>query len=288
MILGEYGAFFGGPSFPASVFSMHDETTSGAKCTQACTFMALALLADRGARIESALEITLGANGLAPDAPDCTTHEQIVLAGLTQDQVVDAINRNNGSAVAFRRSLALDIPTNNIWFERLLAAYIHARYPVIIFVDAQAWKGRAPARKGTDSVQPAVGSKEHLHAVAAVGYLRAPNQACSMRSVIVHDPSHQPYSVVPLSHLVQSARAAAYDNHRHPCDIPAVFAAPELIKHHANELLERIAELPSGRPYVLDSYRDKDREFFVRLAAEVIWPTSPPRGQPTNSRSIAS
>ena len=58
LISGDYGPVFGGPAFPAGVYSMHDPDAGGGYCAQAAVIMALGLLVDRGAQVTGSHTLT--------------------------------------------------------------------------------------------------------------------------------------------------------------------------------------------------------------------------------------
>ena len=74
IITGHYGYLFGGCGFSSTVFSMHDGVVSGARCSQACVIMALAMLSDRNARVIGSYDISF----LGRSAP--TTEQKQPLA----------------------------------------------------------------------------------------------------------------------------------------------------------------------------------------------------------------
>lgn len=257
VILGEYGQFFGGPSYPCSVFSMHDSTTSGAYCAQACTFMALSMLADRGARIHSALDISLLKHEISELG---NQPREITIGGSTLEEVKVAFEKSDASASIFLRSTVNDKSVTERWFSRLISAYINARFPIIVFVDANIWKGERRPSGGSR------GSHELLHAVTLVGYIRSHDGSRSLRSVVVHDPSFAPFSVMPLNHLIHASQSANYGAGK-SCttqDIPAVFCTSKAVDVHAIQALSRIASTFRGKQYLVKAATE-DADFFVRL-----------------------
>jgi sugar phosphate isomerase/epimerase len=228
LITGGYGFVFGGPTFPATVFSMADPTTGGAMCAQACVIIALGLLSDRGARILGSHSITFLASPLRPHTPatrsaGCiASHTQYApntyysAGGLTPRRMYDLLARRDSQGNLVCRVSPELVGSNDRarhtdrLVTRLIEAYVDARFPVILAVDAHAWL-RRDIDSGRSPYKPAPGKEGH--AVVVVGYSRTgpgPNDL----SFLIHDPSDRPFAMKGRSFTLEAAWAFDYARHQ--------------------------------------------------------------------------
>jgi len=302
IITGNYGPLFGAHGFESTVYSMHEPIAGGARCAQACVIMALATLADRGARILGSYELTwLGKNSYTVATERDETclenrgreavqaefpYEKIfAVDGLLEDEIVQLLRHPEcGTTVD-----AIYLPpswTNYRRCKRLVEAYISARFPVIMFVDAAAWsspssedppsEAHAVVGKGWHKGQPSVG-----HAVVVVGFRRsfpAPSARkngaspgepapppvpylAEVTEFIVHDPAFQPFVQRPVKHCLMASCQYAYG------DVEAeqthlFLVADASVKRHADHCLKTIE----------DQHGDLWHEYFEVLAPDPQYP----------------
>lgn len=259
---GEYGPIFGGHSFQSTVYSMHEPDTGGAYCGQACAMMGLAALVDRGARIAGSYTLTyLAKKGpVVPTSHDeCVANKEPVppngsfkVDGLNPYEIFELFEQCETSPchVTFPNNATADRLA-----ERLLAAYLEARCPAIMFVDSRAWWDwtRADTEDTPDEEIPP-------HAVSVVGFSRPPSRRTnSLASLIVHDPGFRPYYKCTLDRCFEALKA--YDESR----MHIVFVADARIRRHAFECIKYLTRSrDSGwwRPYFEGQH---DRDYQISL-----------------------
>lgn len=209
VITGCYGPLFGGPAFTSTVYSMQDPGASGAYCAETAMLMALALLADRGARLDGSH--TLSFRGSAKQhyegggPADCVARSAATrpawfyeVGNLTPEACFKVLGHTD-YRVSPDRIVSSDpgrVPPRLA--DLVVRAYLDARFPVILGVDAHEWaKGRDP-----DPPEPGkVG-----HAVVVVGY-RVTGPAAEDVSWLVHDPSDRPFLPRKLGRCLAAAWA---------------------------------------------------------------------------------
>jgi len=226
LILGPYGKLFGGEAFPASVYCMQDPITTSAQCNQACIIMATSLLADREAVIRGSYSLTsstkqllkgnghVAAFGAAsrPCKPPAEATESFRTGPMGPRDSERALQncktsprlhsielmRSPRSKESGHRDDEAALTAFNGWRKqlgaRLVDAYISARLPVILLVDAKAWYG--------EKLRGPVDGAAHM--VCIVG-IRRSIQDGNPTSFIVHDPGERPF----IDHAVEDCWAAA-------------------------------------------------------------------------------
>ena len=250
-VTGVYGPLFGGPSFASSVFSMHDPFRSGARCAQACVIMAQALLSDRGMRVRGSYEITYlakrQANGKDVEFSRDTmglTPEEIVATLNVSDSALPEIEKDtdNRTRRAFLFNdmvnfgpdlLGYNDPNNDavrqFLIERLIEAYILARYPIISLVGWNAWNS-----------EHELADAHPLHAVIIAGfsYITQPRagQSSLLGDAIVHDPSFRPFIKCPLRHLFKAS--ADFDADKSSRRF--IFVTDDTVSIHAAEIIHSL------------------------------------------------
>lgn len=207
LITGNYGETFGAHGFESSIYSMQDPTSSDGKCVQSCTVMSLALLSDRGARVIGTIDVS--ARGLpvedkykprhSDDAKKNGVTKVRVLAGLSAASLTKLLNKDPWLGVSAELfSAKFEQEDRYLYcrlFVRLVAAYVHARCPVILFVENGYLKEGKP--------------KSNLHAVLVCGlrYGQIINDEYHLgkrrpSELIIHDPSSAPFMVRPVEELL--------------------------------------------------------------------------------------
>ncbi|MCH7989503.1 MAG: hypothetical protein IID46_10210 [Planctomycetes bacterium] len=251
IITGNYGPLFGGPGFPCTVYSMHDPDSGGAHCAQACIIMALGLLADRGARLNGSYTLTyLGmrpkAIALKPGTSESTdsvhlgnvsetdgTRYSFHVKGLTPLQISRLLNKRGVSSSLLK--LAYDTDSEKL-AQRLIEAYIYARFPVILAVDPHAWwPWKKPKTK-----------KKIGHAVTVVGIRRLPGEGDEI-ALITHDPGFKPFYERPFRECIDAC--VKYDD-RKIMGIQAIFVAHESVKKHAYVCVRALENSPTDNAII--------------------------------------
>lgn len=251
VITGTYGPIFGGPGFSSTVYSMQDPQ-GGGKCAQACTIMALAMLADRGPKVMGSFNVTYLSSLVGePEAvhPEQASPQHCLkrdrndngrifnVGGLTFEQLEALLNRPEcGTTVSAER---LGVSERRLT-ARLLECYTTARCPTIVLLQDQRWYPWADT-----SVEP-VG-----HAVVVVGFRKRGHDDVSLDagspplidSVIVHDPGHSPYVERGISQLFDASRGF---EHREGASLSvkdrfhSLFVAPKTIQTHLFRCLREL------------------------------------------------
>lgn len=210
-ITGEYGMLFAGPIFPCSPFSMQDPKTGGAKCAQACMIMVSTILADRGAVIHGSYDLTYLAKGsqaprVGNSDPTCLAGQEckplrtFAPTGLNLEQMTEIFRKRcfvspsliklpAGIPLAKYRRLKPWVAENIA--TRIIHAYLQARFPIILGVDAVTWAAGmvAPKPKLSSAARPS----DLNHAVTIIGYRRSSKHRHRADCLIVHDPASYPY-----------------------------------------------------------------------------------------------
>jgi hypothetical protein len=274
IVTGSYGPLFGGPAFAGTVYSMHDPKEGGAPCAQACAIMALGMLADRGAQIsgnytltylayrKSAREhthedsIAAGDRHLGNGIPHGVTRFSFALRGETGNDKNAGLAPGELAQVLAERGIStlhIARPVNDgnrILMQRLIEAYITARFPIILAVDSAAWW---PWRKHP---------RHAGHAVLVVGYRRLSNHPGEI-SLITHDPGYMPYYELPFADC-QRACAQLRLRNGNPADkFHAILIAPESIRLHASECVSWL--LAAEREFKPFFARNDDRDYRIAL-----------------------
>ena len=219
IIQGLYGRLFGGHTFPCSPFSMHDPTTGGAYCAQACLIMVLTILADRGARIVGSFDLTIAA--LFPEAPEHPTKSSnrvFPVKGLRFDQMQNVLNSEICGSSSMYREFSFDLSGRRA-LSRLIDAYVSARCPVILGVHTSVWNRQ---QNGA------------AHTLVVVGFRRNRFSPREITELIIHDPSTAPYIVRPIDECVLAATPL------YGWRIPVIFSADQSIEIHAATCLDFI------------------------------------------------
>ncbi|HUT90855.1 MAG TPA: hypothetical protein VMY37_15225 [Thermoguttaceae bacterium] len=236
---GEYGRIFGAHGFTSTVYSMHDPEAGGARCAQACVIMALAMLADRGAKVLGSYDLTcLGKDPIDPRSEDGACLERregyagaFAVDGLKADEIVKLLRRHecHTSGDGWRARFTL---SNFRECKRLIEAYVSARCPVIMLVDTAEWWER----------KQSVG-----HAVLIVGVRRGRGEATTrpplseVTELIVHDPGDKPFVVRPIRDCLRASWAFA-KSPEHKEKFHLIFVAEARIKQHASHCLRAIED----------------------------------------------
>ena len=241
---GEYGRIFGAHGFTSTVYSMHDPEAGGAHCAQACVIMALAMLADRGAKVLGSYDLTcLGKDPIKPRSEDGACLERqdgyadaFAVDGLNADEIVRLLRRHecHTSVDGLRAKFTL---SNFRECKRLIEAYVAARCPVIMLVDTAEWWER----------EQSVG-----HAVLIVGVRRGRGAATKspppgeVSELIVHDPGDKPFVVRPIRDGLRASLAFA-KSPKHKEKFHLIFVAEARIKQHASHCLRAIENRDQDR-----------------------------------------
>lgn len=237
---GEYGQLFGSHAFSGTVFCMHDVMASGARCAQACVTMCLGNLADRGTKLVGGYDLTYWANrnrkiGRRNQDGECLRDAADALSvfpitGLDPYQSKCVLEQGGaGAHLVHMRSSAVERSI----MSRLFVAYLMARYPAVLFVDACVWQqmSEKPETRG--------------HAVLAIGFRRTSTninggRAC-IGDLVLHDPGRGPY-VVRSVHDVFEAMTSFYNKQL----MFAVFATQSKIRRSGLECLEALKRTAPG------------------------------------------
>lgn len=251
IITGNYGPLFGGPSFRSTVYTMHDPTSGGGQCAQACVIMALGLLSDRGARIAGTYSLTYLAKRAsasraetapATNDPDhlgstrgrSSTKRSWVVAGpkgggLLPEEISNLLRadrQNSAWGTSANLTRDKDTPQSVRMAERLIEAYVAARCPVILCVRTKEWW-----KWSKNQPEP--------HAVIVIGFRRT--SARRNLILITHDPGYQPYYERPIADCLEACRQYSIHyskrNGRSRYELPMIFIAPRTIALHASECL---------------------------------------------------
>ena len=256
VITGHYSYLFGACGFSSTVFSMHDENVSGARCSQACVIMALSTLADRNARVVGSYDITyLGRSSLGPvemeklqsHGSDCLakspdTEDVFPVTGLRSCGVVKVLKDPLCRATA-DSWVAPDVPSARRLAKRLLEPYLLARYPVILPVHSKWWWNRP-------------WSGDPGHAVLVIGMRRSNSQTTSGRDagrklpdypfpeiteLIIHDPGDRPFVKKPIEHCLDANRALYKKEATPPeASLEMIFATEAKIHRHAHDCVNTL------------------------------------------------
>lgn len=229
LIEGEYGEIFGGPSFLSSVFIMHD-SKGGAACAQASGVMLLAMLADRGAMVPGAFDLTTRAIGCGPSG------EFDLGAAVAPLQLTESLKHYGVSAMitseqemSVRRADEETAQKHTIkwefadWFSRwalllCVECYINARFPVIIWVNAKTWSSWS-------------NQNDDGHAVVVVGAVCSAGRNGDKNrfsALIVHDPQSCPYLLVPVEDCFEAMGDYTNPAKERMGQLLATFAAPHV------------------------------------------------------------
>lgn len=230
VLQGEYAALFGAHGFSSTVYTTHDPATSGARCAQACVFMILSMLSDRGAVLTGTYTLTYLAkpNRDLSEFPNCKTNtdciayskgvDAFVVDGFTVPECTQVLNRQGvrGYSVKYPNSpYAKQIAT------KVIAANLYARFPVMLFVDSQEWWANS-------------GIRREGHAVVLVGVRQLPKDR-GVRTFIAHDPGYRPfYEKSPENAFHAALKATKHDR------IHVTFAADKRIHVHAQQCIDDI------------------------------------------------
>jgi hypothetical protein len=257
-IVGEYSSLFGAAGFASTVYTMHEPKLGGACCGQACVIMATGILADRGAQLHGSYELTY----LAKSPPESGRNE-FDISGLNFQETVHVLNdpRCRTTAVEFRprgEGLSADFDPNDAvryWRylgERLIEAYVMARFPIILFVDASTWNDAFKQLGNNDAAE-----QPGNHAVVVVGFRRTgePEEVAStpgipqqfrpdvLSDLIVHDPSLKPYAIWPTDAcFFASTQFKEKSNEPASGHLNMVFVADHRIKVHAFQRFRELCE----------------------------------------------
>ncbi len=252
LITGSFGPIFGGPSFPSTIYSMHDPAGGGAYCAHACLTMAVAMLGDRGARLKGPYTLTfLGAprRRLTAHPPPQRGPADMCLGHGLSDPGTSWFDIHGLTPTQCQRVLRdawTGVSARLVWVEKdhcrlpepvmdcIVRAYVSARFPVIFFVDAPTWYGHDLDLY----LDPQSGQGETGHAVVVVGFQRNPSPPIPVPAVnksqpaviappdqmvyLVHDPGQVPFLPVPSD----QAFGAGWQFQR--CDSPHFRAANHL------------------------------------------------------------
>ncbi len=277
LITGQYGPLFGGPSFRSTVYSMHDPKDGGAVCAQACVIMALGLLADRGARISGSYTLTYlgkkkrdfraclpGPTGNAVrrlgdfekgnhlgdvnDNDGVRWHFDAAggLGGLEPDRIAQLLNDRDVSACLFQEE---SNEQSGMLLERMAEAYVAARSPVILAVDAATW-------------WPWIAPNGAAHAVIVIGIRKLLDT--NELALITHDPGFIPFYERPFSECQR-----ACEEYSGAGQLSAVFAAHHTVKRHAYHCVLALAGDGSMDREVFEQFlfagRDSELDYQIRL-----------------------
>ena len=260
-VLGSYGKLFGGPSFPCTVYSMHDSQTGGAYCAQACLVMMLSMLADRGAVIKGTYTLTYRGKPKTPvqgtsSRPGCiietvdlsrTPLKTFHIDGLTLPEMAGLLRTCNATAET--------TPIPNQWprelVGRIVEAYILARYPVILPVRTTKWWPWDKQGSGG-------------HAVVIVGVRRS-TETGKLLSFLTHDPGYIPFYERPFDACLDAHREVFRSNHYW-----LLFAGDEELTRHLTPCLHALARSPDGYEF-FHYYAAPDRtayDYSIRLVPQ--------------------
>lgn len=268
---GNHGEIFGSHGFECSVYSMQDPNSSDGRCVQTCTVMALAMLSDRGARVIGTVDISSRGIPAVPDykpTRNTTTKEHGVtriqqLGGMNAVSLHKLLNKDRWLGVTSELfSVDLDGVDRVKYcrvFAKMIAAYIYARCPVILFVN-NGYLSKGSFQGELHSViVTGVRAGEISEDRYLLGKLR-PSE------LIIHDPSRAPFVMRPFEDfLVASIQAKQrVQKFAQWGGIDAVFVADRTIERHAFDCFCDLDENdPQVQPY-FDSRTD-DFDYEIRL-----------------------
>lgn len=265
-IEGEYGTLFGATGFSSSVYSMHDPERGGSCCSQACVIMATGLLADRGAQIPGSYEATCRAKRLAEDGA-------IPIDGLNFEETLSLLREPDlrTSASKFR---LLTQKAGTVWLaERLLEAYVVARCPVLLFVEADTWYRRQVDDNPANHCVVIVGCRYSSPMEPySPGPSDLPAEFCTelLSDVVVHDPGFRPFGLWPLKHAIFSSSRYRPDGRNANGCLNLIFTAAGKVKTHAYDCYLALAgshDLPLAEESDstwLSRYRPRDAAGVAR------------------------
>jgi len=236
LLQGNYSTIFGGPDFSSSIYITHNEPL-GTKCAQACGVMALSMLADRGASVPGAFDLTVKKH-------EKRIGETVDAGGMTPIVLTQVLGDFDISAGYYRSFGLMDSESERsrspeIEFVKLCMAYLRARCPIVLFVDTDHWSRSA-------------GGRVSGHAVVIVGYIADSTSRFGISSFVVHDPGAAPYLLRPVEECIEAARRFAKSsvddqgNKIETNEISAVFTSPSGVNTHAHEILNRFCEMPQN------------------------------------------
>lgn len=256
VISGEYAQIFGAAGFHSTVFSMHDEMVSGARCAQACIIMALGTLADRGANVIGSYDITFLGKRREPLAPPGTpclstppqssagSRPAFQITGLDVQETLDVL-RDPQCGTGAHYFAQEDSRTVRRMVARLIEGYLLARYPAILPVHASTWWQGGP---------------DENHSVLVIGVRRGckpteqadSQQMSEITELIMHDPGFGPFLKRPLDECLEASLAsktrtrvgeAAQQPATHAARrIRLIFVTEARIRRRASNGLEVIAD----------------------------------------------
>ncbi len=267
LIAGDYGKLFGAESFASTVFSMHDELVSGARCAQACVIMALAMLADRGVKVIGSYDITYLAK--EPEAGSAREHAELTpvddgcllksdgtcggfrIQGLRPSEIVRVFRSPVCNASADRVELPSNGNTRRL-VSRLIEGYLLARYPAILPVDSIPWwKQPAPARGHAVLI---VGMRRSCRRVDSRGD-RLPRN--SITELILQDPGRSPFVKRPIEDCLDANEVYPRTRPNGIGDDPAgdgkiielIFVAERKIRRHAYDCVRVLLDENRRYPF---------------------------------------
>ncbi|MCA9140056.1 MAG: hypothetical protein KDB00_24960 [Planctomycetales bacterium] len=240
VIQGLYGRLFGAFSFPCTAYTMHDPTTGGAYCAQACLIMTLILLADRGANIQGSYDLTIAA--LRESAAQVDGNRIFPVRGLRFIEMASVLTKDLSGTSACLHAFPCSL-TGRRLAQRLIVAYVVARCPVILGVDSATLNDR---EDGDPHTLVVVGTRRDIDS-------NSPFDICDL---VVHDPSNAPYMTQSVEHCFRASAALGSGKG----NIEILFAADSQIEVHAAECFSFI-----GKSYLPDHNR------FVVTPSELEW-----------------
>ena len=256
VIQGDYSALFGAHSFRSTVYSMQDRTpTIGAKCAQMCAIMTLGMLSDRGARVKGSFTLTYlvwmlsqGSVAAAARSVDEGKSDEALgsfeASGMDPMQLRDVLGECNARAKWIDLKYTGpprdgDAAISDRLAIRLIESYVYARFPIILSVDAWAWRygGETPKSE-----------LRRAHAVTIVGVRRAAGSN-EVSRLIVHDPGWKPFGERTLHRAFFAARQYGTkplpkepDSSRPRDRISMVVATDKAIQQHPKECIDWLVE----------------------------------------------
>jgi len=265
---------------------MHEPELGGARCAQACTIMATAMLADRGARLYGSYELTYLANRPADHALDKRFDFRV--DGFDDVQTMRVLNECDcrTTAASFAEVIGSTtggpgMPASGSWSaklaERLVEAYVLARLPITMFVDPVKWNPDGYRDEDLD---------EDGHAVTIIGFREkacnaeeipswkdAPNelQPTLLTDLIVHDPSLRPFVIVPTDYAFWASTEFQRDDEDNADGVlNLMFVADESIKVHAIERFKELCNQMHAAGGLIDAHvsqylikKDEDLRFSL-------------------------
>lgn len=279
-IVGEYGPLFGAHGFSSTIYTMHEPILGGARCAQACVIMATGMLADRGARLTGSFELT--SLGHAPDPSHNGGSLPFEISGLRFPETARLLNSHHTqtTARAVRQS-----GTRNArrLAERLIEAYVVARFPIVMFVDAPTWNPAGYSADADDRGHAVVitGLRYHDHRTGPLPVTPGVPTSCRanvLSHLVVHDPSLRPFALWPTDacfHASEQFQFRKRDESEPAAHEPGgclhlIFVADAGTEVHAVECLEAIAtrspdSLQHDRQRLHHYYADDDKELRFAL-----------------------